>query len=506
GVFEGETVDAFRLPNRPALALRARSENRVASVDLPPRTFNAFHARDRVRAPELTLDDIGVEVLAYVPDSEVTERITDDNPQAVTAVRASLSPSGSDNPTWLFAGQTGRLGPLSAALRSFGSKDQLDSALAPTESAGPESDGVVKVSVDKQQFEIPLKKALADITPIGETGRTIRALRYVPSALVVGGQVQDNPRGQPNPAIQVEISGPDSTEKQWVFARFPNFRGMHGDGDGADISVTFVAPKTAPHRATEAPIQILAGPDNALYVRFETMGHGAKIRQLTPGTTIESPWPNQKFTVLDRYDRARRVRDVTPVTPVRQDRFAAIRVKLHSGEQNHEVWVQRYRPHAFRWGGRSYELTFGDKEIPLGFGVRLDKFEIGYYPGERRPRSFTSKITITDPGSGGTRSEVISMNNPASYGGYNFYQSSYRQGKTRTASFLSVARDPGIAIVFIGYGATMAGMVIVLVTRSIIYRRNAKRSRSSDASAKTAAPQGGSRKSSERVATPAAAK
>jgi len=212
------------------------------------------------------------------------------------------------------------------------------------------------------------------------------------------------------------------------------------------------------------------------------------------GTPIDSPWPHQKFAVLDRLERARPVRDVESVEPVRQDRVPAIKVNMKSGAQSERLWVQKYRPRTFTMGGTAYELTFGDKEIALSFGVRLDQFEIGYYPGERRPRSFTSQLTIIDPVSGGPQSEVVSMNNPCSYGGYNFYQSSYRIGRSRTASFLSVGRDPGMVIVFIGYGATMAGMVIVLITRSIIYRRTTQRSRMSSDTGNTKPPATGSRK------------
>jgi cytochrome c biogenesis protein ResB len=208
---------------------------------------------------------------------------------------------------------------------------------------------------------------------------------------------------------------------------------------------------------------------------------------LAIGTPIDAPWPGQKFTVLDRFDRARVVRDMEPVDPVREDRAPAVLVSVREGEQSNELWLQKYRPRSFTSGQTAYELSFGDKEIPLEFGVRLDRFEIGTYPGERRPRSFTSQITIIDPMSGGTESKVVSMNNPAAHGGYSFYQSSYRVGKARTASFLSVGRDPGLPIVFLGYIATMAGMVITLVTRSIIYRRMGKKSKPDETGVKSSA-------------------
>lgn len=70
-------------------------------------------------------------------------------------------------------------------------------------------------------------------------------------------------------------------------------------------------------------------------------------------------------------------------------------------------------------------------------------------------------------------SRVVSMNSPVKYGGYSFYQSSYDEKPSRTISYLSVARDPGLPIVFAGYIGVMVGMVIVLVTRMMERRPRA---------------------------------
>lgn len=485
GFYEGETVQGFRIPGAPALSLRASAEKRQASVDLIPWKFNGYRRLKQMSAPGLTLGNIDVEILEYLPDSEVSERIANDNPHPRTAVRVSLSPTGLENPVWLFADQNVRVGRLTAALRVFDNEAELARALAPEQQVESESGGMIKVAYKDSSFEIPLQDALDKAIPVGDTNRTLRALRYVSHALVEGAQVVNDPRRPPNPAIQVEVSGPDGKSTQWVFAKFPNFRGMHGNQGGEELKVTFAAPTTEQHRTASAPIVVFAGPGGALHARFETMGHGKKTQKLTTGTPVDSPWPKQKFAVLDRLDRARLVRDTEPVQPVREERVPAVLVNVVEGEESNKLWLQKYRPHSFKSGGTDYELSFGDKKIPFDFGVRLDRFEVGYYPGERRPRSFTSQITIIDPVSGGTRSAVVSMNNPAEYGKYNFYQSSYRLEKTRTASFISVAWDPGLPVVFVGYGATMAGMVITLITRSIIYRRTGQRSKSSHAGVKS---------------------
>ena len=65
----------------------------------------------------------------------------------------------------------------------------------------------------------------------------------------------------------------------------------------------------------------------------------------------------------------------------------------------------------------------------------------------------------------------VGMNSPVKYGGYSLYQSSYHQEPGRTISYLSVARDPGLPIVFAGYIGVMVGMVVVLGTRMMEAKR-----------------------------------
>ncbi len=121
------------------------------------------------------------------------------------------------------------------------------------------------------------------------------------------------------------------------------------------------------------------------------------------------------------------------------------------------------------WEGQSSDLIYvqGDGKtsdpVPLGFTIRLDAFEIDHYPGTRRPAMFRSRVTVVDPATGEQEQRVIEMNRELAWGGFTFFQSSYRIEQGREMSVLSVSRDPGQAIVFIGYTLLVAGMLIVLV-------------------------------------------
>lgn len=120
------------------------------------------------------------------------------------------------------------------------------------------------------------------------------------------------------------------------------------------------------------------------------------------------------------------------------------------------------------WEGQSSRVVFepagasesGQFELP--FAVRLDDFQIDTYQGTRRPAMFRSLVTVED---GSPRPGVIQMNEPLSHGGFQFFQSSYQIQGGREMSILSVARDPGQPIVFLGYTLLVAGMIVVFVTR-----------------------------------------
>jgi hypothetical protein len=277
----------------------------------------------------------------------------------------------------------------------------------------------------------------------------------------------------------VELVGPEGSRKQLAFSKFPDFQSMHGAPAKEDVKVTFRSLRTS---MPEVPIEFLGGPDGELYLRLARSQTEVNSREVQIGEPIALPWGESELTVDRRYERARVTRLVEPVTPVRERRMPAIRLALNTPETTRRVWVQKYeRPIQVTVDGTPLRLAYSDKSLPLGFRLTLNRFRIGYYPGENRPRSFESHITITDPVTGRTLSRVVSMNSPVKYGRYDLFQSSYKQVGERMMSFLSVSWDPGKAIVYTGYVAMMIGMLIVLATRVVEYRRKSAPTAAGDA-------------------------
>lgn len=471
-IAEGQTVESFNVSQN-TLTIVNRRDNTTAGINLNGSAFRGFRAVDQPSAPELKLGRTRISVERYLPDSVWSRRvIEDDDPLLKPAVEVSLSPSGRENATWIFAGQPADPATASVAYRVFSDAAQLERVVnTDPASSQPASVDVVKVVYNGNTFEIPVEDCTAKAAPLGKTGYAVRVLRYLPHAIVGADSRLTNVSDRRiNPAIEVEIIGPSTRETRIAFANFPGF--SHGKDELEEVKLTFIA---ANDPAPIAPLEILGGPGDELYVRFQLEGRPFRVEKLSIDTTIDSPWPGWKFCVSRRFAHARVEWSLEPTESIGANRLPALLLKIGTPTESVETWVQKYEPRPVLAEGTPYQIIYADKRVPLGFALTLSRLRIGMYPGETKPRSYESQITTVDPLTGRSRSHVISMNHPVEHGGYTLYQSSVSREDGRGVSILGVARDPGQPLVFTGYIALLIGMVIVLGTRITEHRRASRR-------------------------------
>ena len=72
----------------------------------------------------------------------------------------------------------------------------------------------------------------------------------------------------------------------------------------------------------------------------------------------------------------------------------------------------------------SYAYQDRETKIPLGFDLRCDNFEVEYYQGTDMPKAYRSWLTVIKDGRE-VMKKSISVNDPLSYEGITFYQSSF---------------------------------------------------------------------------------
>ena len=469
---EGETSERFATFEETLVLVRT-SDGAETGVEPGRLPGGGLEAVDNPPVPPLALGDVTVRVLRYVPDSVESRQVVNDSPRVRQAVQVSLAdPHQAVEPeTWIFDGQTARVGMLSVLFRTVEAQ-QLEQLLA----AGPEapesqSVGSVQVDYEGKRYEFSVEECQKGPVQLGRSGYSLRVVRYMPHAMVGRDRKLHNASNEPvNPTIEVEMKGPDGTAVWPVFANFPDFRSTHGLDSQNGPKVVFVASQKM---ALSAPIAILAGPEGKLYGRFRRPGREPEIKELAVGQPCPLPWGGRRLTVLQRFKHARLQRKVEPIEPVRKNRIPAVLLAVRTPAGPQEVWVQKYSPRLITAGKETYRLLYQNKQIPLGFSVMLKDFRIGHYPGTMRPRSFESHIDIINPHDGRRSSHVVSMNHPVTFGGYTFYQSSYRGQGSRMVSVLSVSRDPGQPVAFAGYLGLMGGMLLVLGQRMGAVRRRA---------------------------------
>ncbi len=462
-IVEGQSVDEVRLSGVPTLTLLNRNTQKRSVTELLGGAFKGFTSVADPAAPPATLDNLSVTIEEFLPDSTIVQQMIDDSPFPRPAIEVSLSATGQESSTWLFANRQTDASGLLVAFRVAQTEAELADMLEVKAPAPSESVGKVKLDYEGKTYEFAVEECTAAAKPLGESGKTVKVLRYLPHASVGAENKMTNLSNRPvNPAIEVELTGAEGSETRLAFAKFPDFASMHENQKIEGLKLVFVA---APDSGPSTPVEVLVGPGDTLHARFAPPGRDVTNRVLTAGEAVDTPWPGRKLNVVRYFKNARLDRGVVPMVPVRKNRTPAIKVLLSAGNDTNSMWLQKYRPNSATVEGTPFEMYFGDKLVPLGFEVRLDDFEVGFYPGTMRPRSFESRVTISDAKTGREMSRVISMNHPVTYKGFTLFQSSYKESKQQTLSILSVARDPGQKVVFAGYILLTAGMLWVLGLR-----------------------------------------
>jgi len=101
--------------------------------------------------------------------------------------------------------------------------------------------------------------------------------------------------------------------------------------------------------------------------------------------------------------------------------------------------------------------------------IRLDSFEVKYYPKSRMPYDYISHVTVTDKADGHSFRQDISMNKILCYKNYRYYQMSYNPEDN--SSVLVVNYDPyGITISYLGYYLLFISFIWMLFDKHCGFR------------------------------------
>jgi hypothetical protein len=462
-LLEGESTDRFAAED-PVLMLVAAGESDGPSVPLKFATDKPLDGND---LGTLQRDGVTARIVRYYPDARLST-MKDDNPTPSLAVEVTVQADDAAGTAWVPAGRRTKVGPMLVALREVQSLAAVETARAEAAQASADAKAYLEITVNDQAYPIALAPNIGQTVPIGDSGYAVEINAYYRDAKVRGGRLVDASNKVVNPAAEVHIVRDGVRDRRRTFAFVP---GM-GGGAGRTFPDVDVALKGIQANAADADVILFALPGGAMHALCVPGTADPTDAPVTLGTPLDTPWSNVSVIVNRRYDHARIARGMEPVIPPRGEKAEpAVDVEVTYEGQSEIVAVRRYTSNPIPLTGNRYRLEYRHPLRPLGFQLTLEKFMMGTYPGSQAPLSYASRVRIQTP-DGRTLGGKVEMNAPLVYGGYTLFQTSYGDRGSRWMSTLSVVHDPGMWVVFVGYGTATLGMIIVLVTRIQVHRRN----------------------------------
>jgi hypothetical protein len=280
------------------------------------------------------------------------------------------------------------------------------------------------------------------------------------------------------PAAHFALQAPMASQDGWLVANDPERShvdfgmvafGLHAASSDAEAAQLLTGAEGPNH------LSLVAAPDGSLrYVATDAQG-APRTGVVVPGKPIDTGWPALGFTIDKFLPSAAAVRTVTPETPPAKEdrRRAAVRVRLEGKQGRSEPqWLLYGEQRPMTAGSERALVAWRAPEVALPFKVTLLRFNNESYPGSRMAATYESTVRIEDPEKG-TFETLISMNHPLHHRGYIFFQSSFVEGRPMMSIF-SVARAPGLPLVYLGTTLIGVGIIWMFYVKPYLAKRQAQ--------------------------------
>lgn len=451
---EGEATNRIIL-NEPLLQISSLDKGGVSFFSVPRQAF-PWQGRDALMADGVHPPDFPrVTLLRYFPRASRKEEIRESQ-DGPAALQVTLESSFMNVTHWLVLGDAEKerilLGPAELQF----TRD----ALNPPKKG--ESRGILDFQFENKKIEIPIPEDTAKNIPLEGTPYRVTVLRILKEAVVEQGKLRDQSGAWNNPAVELLLEGEGIRERHTVFSNVPDFPTMHGmKPSAAGVRIYY-------RRSGEA-----GGPKNEL--RFVWREDGLPRYQIRKGETVTegilqlgerytTGWMDFEFRVEKYYSHAEidTLYAAEPVSSLSEEHLSAAEVELEWKGERKSAWLGQGDRRTLAWKGDSFQLVYGLRTLPVGFGIKLRDFRMTHDPGTIRPASFESDVTLMDNSTGLRRDTTIWMNQPLKYRGFKVFQSGYQQpAGAPEVSIFAVAKDPGIPVKYTGALVLIAGILLM---------------------------------------------
>jgi hypothetical protein len=276
------------------------------------------------------------------------------------------------------------------------------------------------------------------------------------------------------PALHFTLQGSFGGHDAWLVAGDPERAHLDFGPVAFDLHVAGEGEHDGHGGAGVNRLAFVANADGTLTYTLTSRKDQGSRGTAVPGKAIDTPWMGMQVLV-DRYlpsAVARRTAVPGPAATAEDSRVPAVRLRLEGPQgRSRSEWLAWNDARALRFGDGYATVSFRAPEAPLPFRVRLIDFKSEKYPGSERAATYESRVRVEDPERGVTE-HVVSMNHPLRYRGYVFFQSSFVEGEPMISVF-SVARAPGLPLVYLGTTLISVGVFWMFYLKPWLLRRQA---------------------------------
>jgi hypothetical protein len=497
---EGSTVREISLPESDLVVTAGgRTTSHLTTYDVTP--WQTEHD-DLYRIPGTPYH---LRVDRYFPTGAVTDTLLDDPQRGAPTIRLAVGLAGHDpEAAWLRVGDPEHAalthGPLRVRVAGADEAQALRAAWATPRSRTGGAGQLRLFWSDGGSEALTIPRQPGSLVPTSRKGVQVEVVQVFRSFMLAGGGAVDAGGAPENPAVRFRIVGsPSAHEEHLAFSKFPEFRMEAPEGE------TWLA------RGGEWQPSADGGAEQQLAVVHEGEGRWvtwsswhdpADGTPLARDETRTMDGGRLSIRMLDEAERGVLSRVVVPTSKEVQNPVLLVRLveEGKGGEPDaprraslvsslwrpsvrraavdpNEVWLFHGEQFRFDTPHGPVDVTYRTRNIPLDFGVQLDDFREERYPGISMAASYESDVTIHPP-QGDPFRYNIHMNHPLKYAGYVFYQASFQRNGDREITILSVARDPGMRLSFVGYCILVVGLLLIFFVKPYLRKLDDRWARS----------------------------
>lgn len=303
---------------------------------------------------------------------------------------------------------------------------------------------------DGVEIQMPLRVPDDVGKTFEEQGYSVEVLEYHPD-FKMGKEpsMEEPPR---NPALRLRVKGPGGEKTLYSFA-LHDFEGSRLP-DGTSIRY---------HRGSEGGSSLLLLSRGVERVEVYTSAQGEPCL-LTSGKPFTVGEGENRFTLnLNAFFRATQ-RESSVISDPTGEGPPAFLVRVGDGED--PIWLMNDRGEALSADGSTVVIV--DDHWNLGFALTLEDAVAEHWTASSIPKAYYSHVKISDGDAADPIPARIETNAPLLRNGFRLYQSGMDQNPPFRWSTFSVAKDPGLPLVSIGFIMMTLGLLWLFTVRFII--------------------------------------